>query len=344
MRRVALTDYGKLELLNFEKAEALQSGTVKVRVKACAVCGSDLALFKGQRSLQEERYFGHEFAGIVTELGDQSLGFTEGMAVASELSRTCGQCLNCLNGMRNYCKSMNEALLPGGFSEETLVLCNKEYSFLSQIPDGIDFEVASLLEPMNCAYRIVQQSDFDPNSSVVILGLGAMGLFSALILRSFGVKSIIGVDKSPLRLEKVRSLNIMEVIDPSSSSWQEQIRTLTSSYGADLIIEATGAIPVLGDAIALVRPGGRIVVASVYHAKAADLELKALMRKELHLVGAKGPYPNLNSDGTSKCVSCLVSLKDELKKLISVYDYKDAKMAFADAMSGKAIKSVIRFD
>ena len=75
MRRIALVDYGKLELQNgIAEIKELQQGTVKIAVKACSICGSDIALYRGQRSLKDERYFGHEFSGIVTDAGTQANG------------------------------------------------------------------------------------------------------------------------------------------------------------------------------------------------------------------------------------------------------------------------------
>lgn len=344
MRRVALVDYGKLELQdNCSGVQSLLPGTVKVDVHACAICGSDIALYRGQRSLKDERYFGHEFSGVVADAGEGAGGIKNGMRVASELSRTCGHCWNCLNGMQNYCRSMNDALLPGGFSEETLVLNTEDYSFLSPIPEELDFETASLLEPTNCAYRIASKAALVPGSSVVVFGLGAMGLIAALILKSFGAGKIVGIDRSPERIEKVRSLDFMAVVDGRDEHWLDKVLDLTSKHGADVVIEATGAVPVLGDAFNAVRPGGRIVVGSVYHAEAGALKLLPIMRKEITVVGAKGPYPQLLSDGTSAPVQILTKLQQELRALVSVYDYKDALQAFEDAMSGRAVKAVVRF-
>lgn len=344
MRRVALLDYGKLALQDdCAGIGALQPGMVKVDVHACAICGSDIALYRGQRSLADERYFGHEFSGVVVDAGAGANGIQNGMRVASELNRTCGQCWNCLNGLENYCKSMNDALLPGGFSEETLVLNTPEYSFISPIPDTIDFETASMLEPTNCAYRIARQANITPGSNVLIFGLGTMGLITALILKTMGASRIIGVEMSCPRLEKVRSLGLIETIDRSDADWLDQVREMSSKQGADVVIEATGAVPVLKDAFDAVRPGGRIVVASVYHSAAGDLALLPIMRKELTIVGAKGPYPHRKSDGTSAPAEIMVRLRETLKKLVTVYDYKDALQAFEDMMSGAAIKAVIRF-
>ncbi|WP_281757455.1 zinc-dependent alcohol dehydrogenase [Succinatimonas hippei] len=345
MRRIALIDYGKLELQNItDGIKKLQQGTVKVAVKACSICGSDIALYRGQRSLKDEKYFGHEFSGIVTDAGSEANGIKVGMRVASELCRTCGQCWNCLNGLKNYCKSMNDALLPGGFCEETLVLNTSEYSFLSPIPDTLDFETASLLEPTNCAFRIAHQANITPGANIVIFGLGAMGIISALILKSLGAGKVVGVDRSIKRLEKLRTLSLIDTVDGNNADWLEQVQEMTSSKGADIVIEATGATAVLGDAFKAVRPGGRIVVASVYHAPAGDLTLLPIMRKELTIVGAKGPYPHINSAGKSIPVQIMAKLHSDLQKLVSVYDYKDALHAFEDAMSGTAIKAVIRFN
>lgn len=345
MRKLSLVDYGKLELEEgLPSLGKADEKTVKVRVKACAICGSDIALYKGQRSLKDERYFGHEFAGIVEDEGSGAHGLKTGMRVASELSYTCGRCQNCLNGLKNYCRSMNEALLPGGFSEETLVLNTDDYSFLSPIEDDLSFETASLLEPVNCACRIASQAGLRSMDNVVIYGLGAMGLFAALLLKAAGAQNIVGVDRSQERLKAVKALNILETVDGGDEHCIDKIKALTSSYGADIVIEATGAVSVLQSAFAAVRPGGRIVVGSVYHQSAGDLLLLPIMRKEITIVGAKGPYPSLTSQGRSIPQLSLHRLRHEMEKLISVYDFKDARQAFADAMSGKAVKAVVRFD
>ncbi|AJH00164.1 L-threonine dehydrogenase [Clostridium beijerinckii] len=344
MRKVALVDYGKIVLQeNCESIQVLEPGTVKIDVTACSICGSDIALYHGKRSIQEERYFGHEFSGVVVDAGDGANGIKVGMRVASELSKTCGRCWNCRNGLPNYCKSMNDALLPGGFSEETLVLNNSEYSFISSIPDSIDDITATLLEPTNCAYRIARRANVKHGETVVVFGMGPMGLIAARIIKSMGVDVVVGVDNSKMRLEKVRQLGFVDVVDSNDENWQDQIFEICGAKGADVILELTGALPVLQSSFQVVRPGGRIIVGSVYNGFADKVELLPIMRKELKILGAKGPYPYLKTDGTSAAVDILVKLQDDLKKLITVYDYKDSQQAFDDMISGAAIKPVIRF-
>ena len=136
MRAVKLLAPGVLELGRLPDPGAAGAATVRVDVSACGVCGSDLALYNGRRDLSGEHYFGHEFSGVITQAGGGANGLRPGMRVASELVKGCGRCWYCRNGLQNYCRSLNEALLPGGFAEETLVLNTEAYSFLSPIPTG----------------------------------------------------------------------------------------------------------------------------------------------------------------------------------------------------------------
>ena len=86
MKKITLIAPGQLQLEADSKEIAVQDGMVKVHVRACGICGSDLSLLKGDRDMKKELYFGHEFSGVVTEAGEGSCGFAPGMRVASELT------------------------------------------------------------------------------------------------------------------------------------------------------------------------------------------------------------------------------------------------------------------
>lgn len=343
IKKIALLAPGKLELQTQDKEIALQNGTVKVHVTACGICGSDLSLLSGQRDMKREHYFGHEFSGVVTEVAGDSCGFQPGMRVATELSRTCGRCWNCLNGLPNYCRSMNDALLPGGFTEVTLVHSTPDYGFLSRIPDTLDDITASLLEPTNCAFHIAMRANIKPGDSVVVFGLGAMGIITAIILKQLGANKIICVGRRPARQEKARKTGIFDAVVGNDPEGMAKIREILGEKGADVTIEATGSPQVLVDAIQMVRPGGRVVVGSVYHGTIQEFDPLPIFRKELTLVGAKGPTVYRTSNDESAVVSMMEKIQDDLKKIVTVYDYKDAMQAFADAKSGEAIKAVIKF-
>lgn len=343
MRRVALIDYGKLELQDDWGGIGLQPGTVKVGVSACAVCGSDLALLRGKRDLKSERYWGHEFSGTVIDAGAGAGGITAGMRVASEVSRACGHCWYCRNGLPSLCKSFNEAFLPGGFSQETCVLNTQENSFISPVPAALDDITATLLEPTSCSLQCALKADIRPGAKVAVIGMGPMGFITARILQQIGAGVVVGIVNKPSRLEKVREIGFLEGIDSSQEDWLDRVREIFGDFGPDVVVELSGNLTAFQNALKIVRPGGRIVVGSVYTGYADNVELRPVMRKELTIVGAKGPFPNLNSDGSSMAMDMLVKIQKDVRKIIQVYDYTDALRAFEDMMCSRSIKSVITF-
>ena len=343
MKKITLSAPGSLSLQTEDAVLPMQNGMVRVHVSACGICGSDLALLSGKRDLTKERYFGHEFSGVVTEVSEDSCGFEPGTRVASELARTCGQCWNCRNGLPNYCKSMNYALLPGGFTENTLVRSSPDYSFLSRIPSTLDDITAALLEPTNCAYHIAMRANLKPGDNVVVFGLGAMGIIAAIILKRLGAGAIVCVGRRPARQEKARRTGIFDAVVGNDEAGMAKMRDICGEPGADIAIEATGTPVVLSDAIQAVRPGGRVVVGSVYSGTIPAFDPLPIFRKELTLIGAKGPTTYQRTDGSSAVVCMMERIQDDLKKIVSVYDYQDALKAFEDAKSGDAIKAVIRF-
>lgn len=343
MRALKILAPGVLEMQSIPELGGITDSTVRVGVSACGICGSDLSLYNGKRDLSGEHYFGHEFSGIITEAGNAANGLRPGMRVASELVKGCGRCWYCRNGMQNYCRSMNDALLPGGFAEKTLVLNTEAYSFLSPIPDALDDITATTLEPANCAYHVAMRANIMPGDTVLVIGLGAIGLIAGLILQTLGAGKVIGADRSKPRLEQVRRTGLMDVVDTADPDWMDQVREMTAREGVDVVIEATGASSVLKDTMAIARTGGRIVVPSVYSGSVEGFEPLPIMRKELTIIGSKGPAPQLKADGTSAVVDKVMQLKNQLRKIITVYDYKDSLQAFADARSGAAIKAVIKF-
>lgn len=343
MRRVALIDYGKLELQDDWGGIGLQPGTVKVEVSACAVCGSDLALLRGKRDLKSERYWGHEFSGTVIDAGAGAGGITVGMRVASEVSRACGHCWYCRNGLPSLCKSFNEAFLPGGFSQETCVLDTQENSFISPVPAALDDITATLLEPTSCSLQCALKADIRPGAKVAVIGMGPMGFITARILQQIGAGVVVGIVNKPSRLEKVREIGFLEGIDSSREDWLDRVREIFGDFGPDVVVELSGNLTAFQNALKIVRPGGRIVVGSVYTGYADNVELRPVMRKELTIVGAKGPFPNLNSDGSSMAMDMLMNIQKDVRKIIQVYDYTDALRAFEDMMCSRSIKSVITF-
>ena len=101
MRALKMPAPGVLEMQDVPSLGVLRDSFVRVQVSACGICGSDLALYNGKRDLSNERYFGHELSGTITQTGSTTNGLKVGMRVASELVKGCGKCWYCRNGMQN---------------------------------------------------------------------------------------------------------------------------------------------------------------------------------------------------------------------------------------------------
>ena len=188
----------------------------------------------------------------------------------------------------------------------------------------------------------MRQGKIKQGDTVAVFGLGTMGLIAARIAKSMGASTVIGIGRNAEKLKKIKELNFVDTVNCTDKDWVDQIHEMGGEKGVDVVIEATGSASVFQDAMTVVRPGGRIVVMSVYH-NAPNVELWPIMRKEITIVGAKGPYPHRKTDGSSAAVEVLNDLQDDLKKLITVYDYKDALQAFDDMMAGRCFKTVISF-
>ncbi len=284
MKALTVVAPNKIELIE-QPEPTLSRLSVVIAVAGCGVCGSDLPIYRGAQRVEDAGYFGHEFSGTIVSVSEGVNDLHVGERVASGLVRTCGQCEACLSGHPNICPDMKTALSPGGFAEFTRVAENPDFGFLTKSPDHVTWERALLHEPLSCAIRIVEQAEVKLGNRVVVLGLGALGGLSALLAQNSGASVVVGVDIQPGRLALARQVGI-HAIDRTDSAWKRNLDNALGFEFADIVFETTGSLSGFADALALARLGGRVVVGSVYHQLANEFDLRPVMRKELHVVGA----------------------------------------------------------
>ncbi|CAG0956086.1 L-iditol 2-dehydrogenase [Anaerolineae bacterium] len=342
MKSLAVVAPNQIELI--EQPEPTVSRlSVVVAVAGCGVCGSDLPLYRQVTRIEDVGFFGHEFSGTIVSVGEGVDDLHVGERVASGLIRTCGHCEKCLSGHPNYCPDMKTALSPGGFAQFTRVTENPDFGFLTTIPDHVTWERATLHEPLSCAIRIIEQAGVKLGDRVVVLGLGTLGLLSGLLAQKSGASVVIGVDIQPGRLALAHQVGI-NAIARTDSDWKRNLDNALSSEFADIVIETTGSVSGFADALALARLGGCVVVGSVYHHLANEFDLRPMMRKELLVVGAKGPFPHKTRGKESLAMEIIASATLPLDALIKVYPASQAQQAFEDTVAGKVGKAVVCFD
>lgn len=239
------------------KIPQIKSDEVLVRVRAALTCGTDRKTYlRGHPLFPPPFVFGHEFAGEVVKVGRKVKDFQEGMRVVAANSAPCNHCYYCKVGQQSMCENIT-LRLSGAFAEYVEVLGPITKQNLLEIPDGLPYKEAALVEPLACVVHGVESSNIVLGDTVVINGLGPIGLMYVQLVRLKGAR-VIATDLKRERLSLAKKLGADEVIDISKvKDSVEAVRKLSEKgRGVDVAIEAVGIPQVWEKTISMVRKGG----------------------------------------------------------------------------------------
>jgi L-iditol 2-dehydrogenase len=271
MRRAVWTP-GGLDLLDTEPGP-LEPGWVRLRVEACGICGSDLHFWHGHLRRPLGTSPGHELAGTVV---DGPAGLPD-LRYAVSPNLACGTCEFCRRGRSNLCGRGGPGLglgRDGGLAE----LVDAPVANLAAVPDGVDAVTASLTEPLAVTVRGVGLGRPEPDSRVLVLGAGSIGLCAALVARDRAGEVAITA-RHPHQRAAAEAIGVTVLGEDEAVPWGKEHRP-------DVVIESVGGVAdTLGVALRVIRRGGRIVLlGSFSEPKAVDLQ--RLMMKEVSLLGS----------------------------------------------------------
>ncbi len=237
---------------------ALGPDDVLVRVMASAVCGTDVHAIEGLFPLfVPPRVLGHEFSGIVEEVGAAVTKVKPGDRVAAEPGVVCNSCWYCRNGQEHLC--LNRQLSPGAFSTHVALPSR----LLWRLPDSLPFEVAAMAEPVACAVHAVDLAQMRTGCTVAIVGAGGIGLSLLLLSRHSGAAVVVVSEPDPKRRHLARELGADVVVDPRQEDPAEAVRTATDGLGADVVFEAVGLPATCEQSVRLAAKGAHIVLVGV---------------------------------------------------------------------------------
>ncbi len=270
----------------------LSAGQVLVRVTHSGVCGTDLKIFNGAIPVRYPLIMGHEATGEVVDAGGQP-GIRAGDRVIMDPELFCGVCFHCRVGQTHLCP--NGQLLGrdanGGFAEYVAVPA----SHVFPLPDSIDSRTAPLIQVLTTCMHAQRLVNIFPGESVVVMGLGVTGQLHVQLAKARGAHPVIGITRSASKRELAESLGA-DLTIPGGPGAIEKVREATEGRGADLIVETTGVVPSLSDAITMARVGGRLLLFGIITAKEGALPFYDLYFKELALINARvakpEDYPN----------------------------------------------------
>jgi L-iditol 2-dehydrogenase len=252
------------------------------------LCGTDL--WKLAHGGAEGQVLGHELVGEVLEAGaDAPFGVGERVVVPHHVA--CGVCALCRRGSETMCAVFRENLLfPGGFSERVLVRERAVRRAARRVPDALADETAVFLEPAACVLRGIDRADLlaaPPPRAAAILGGGSMGLLHLLVLRALDPDlAVLLSDPLAERRTLARTLGAAATVDPRRDDLAAAARALSGELGVDAVFDCVGGSTAAAQALALLRPGGTLVLFAHAGAdEAAGFSLNVVFKEERRVLG-----------------------------------------------------------
>lgn len=309
-------------------------GEVVVQNLVCGVCGTDVHIYHGEPGSADVNppvVLGHEYAGIVTEVGEGVLSLKPGDHVTIDPNIYCGKCEYCRNGKKQLCETM-EAIgvtRDGGFEEYSVVPEAQAFLLSPEVP----MEVGAMAEPVACCLHGIDLAGIRPGQTVCVVGGGAIGLIMCQLALLSGSAQVCLSEPDEKRRQVGLSLGVSCAIDPTSpDDVQELLNT------ADVVIECVGNLPAVQSAFRFAKKGATIVLFSVPKPDSAfDLPLFDVYKKELTI---KGSF--VNPDTHARAVALLNSGKLDFSAIITHrFPLDKLEEAIAMQMSSESIKVVV---
>ncbi len=264
---------------------------VLLRVEAASICGTDLHILADPPGHPATAgcILGHEYVGEVVQAGDAVEGLRPGDRVVVDPNLTCGRCVYCRRGAANLCLNMTTLgiFLDGGFAEYNVAPARALYPISKQAP----LEQAIFAEPLSCVLRGFGQAGLRMGDNVVILGAGPIGLLFLMLFRMGGAGRVGVAEVSPARSRLALQAGADVVWNPQQGDMAAPVREW-SGLGADIVVDTVGSL--LGEALRLVRRGGRIVLFGMNQRATPAVSQYEITRHEISVVGtfiAGGTFP-----------------------------------------------------
>ena len=269
------------------------AGEALVRVEACGICGSDVHGYLHGKIVKPGTVMGHEFSGLVEEVGQGVEGFRPGDRVVVYPMCGCGACLWCRSGRENLCPTKGKRslgynpLADGAYAEYVKIPYPKVMLF--RLPEGVSFGEGALIEPLSTAYHAVRLSRFKPGDTALVMGAGPIGLGTLQFLKMGGARRVIVLEVSSERAAIAFDMGGDMVLNPrdEGTGLGKKIKDLTEGLGPDFVFECTGAAEPFQNAAGYVKHGGQIMLVGIIESPVPVLPLW-LAVWELNIQGSFG--------------------------------------------------------
>lgn len=359
-RAALCREFGQPLVIEEIQVDAPARGEVKVDISACAICHSDITFIDGKWGGELPALYGHEAAGTVAELGEGVTGLSVGDHVLVSLIRSCGECFYCRRGEGTFCTkswgrdaqsplkdkdgvSVGYGMHTAAFAEQVVV----DASQVVGVPADLGLDVASLLAcgVITGAGAVLNTARVTPGSTVVVIGIGGVGVNALQGAKIAGATTIVAVDMVESKLELATRFGATHTLSANRDDLVEAVKGLNEGRGADYVFASVGAASVMELAVSMCRPGGTAVFVGIPGSGVTiTLDAITIPNDGLQVLGSKMGATTLATDipkmlGHYRDGTLLL---DEL--ISSRYALEDINTALDEVRTGGALRSVIVFD
>lgn len=298
----------------------MKEGMALIRIKAAGICGSDIGAYRGTNPLVSyPRVIGHELAGEIVEIGQNSKGLKAGARVVLDPYLYCGECYPCSLKRTNCCESLHVlgVHVDGGMAEYFL----HPTDMLIPLPADIPWELAPLSEPLTIALHALHRGQLKAGMNMAINGAGAIGLLAALSAMAYGAQPIL-IDLVEERLTFARSLGIGKTINLKTQDLFAELTAMTNGRMPQVVMEASGANSAIQNTLNMASYAGTVVLTG-WPKQETLLDTGLITKKELDIRGSRtsaGEFEEaLELISTGK-----VDVKSVLSKVVSLQEAPEA--------------------
>lgn len=308
-----------------------------IRIRKTAICGTDMHIFHwddwAQQTIPVPMVVGHEYVGVVEDMGSEVRGFAVGDRVSGEGHITCGHCRNCRAGRRHLCRNTIGVGVnrPGAFAEYLVIPAFNAF----KIPDNISDDLASIFDPFGNAVHTALTYDL-VGEDVLITGAGPIGIMAAAVARHAGARHVVITDVNDYRLDLAQRMGATRAVNVSEQSLSEVMSELGMTEGFDVGMEMSGVPSAFEQMLATMNHGGSLALLGIPPGSMA-IDWNQVIFKGLTL---KGIYGREMFETWYKMASLLQSgldLSPIITHRFSVDDFQQGFDIMASGQSGKVI-------
>jgi L-iditol 2-dehydrogenase len=317
-------------------------GDALIKTKACGICSGDVMPWYIEK--KAPLVPGHEPAGEIVAVGDEVTSFRTGDRIFTHHHAPCLSCKYCRRGDYVQCPDWRTSrIIPGGVSEFILVPSINLKNDTFVLPGSLTFEDGTLIEPTACVVKGMKRAGIKRGDTVLVIGLGVMGMINVMLAKEYGAGTVIGADLVGYRLDRALELGADCVIDVTEADLCGELKRITGGEMAELVIVGPNSAGAMNQGISCARPGGQVLFFTpAKPGESLILDPNYLYFNDINIITTYSCGPD---DTREACRHIEKGVVSAGKLVTHRFPVERTEEAFrVTAMAGNSLKTLIIFD